>query len=436
VTAERSNGAASMTQLPAPSRVLTPMGLAVCLSLFGDLALYASLVTQLDAVGLSLGALGLMLSIHRLIRIPGNPLAGALFDRWGRQRLFILGMLLATLSTAGYGLARGFWPFLISRLAWGIAWALINVGGMAMVLDVSTPTNRGRLVGVYNTWVLLGLALGPLVGGFLVDLLDFRLAMLACAGITALGLVIAMVALPETAPTTNRNAQNQVQQRLKLRRRLAVVWQQATKTLNANRGMVSASLLYMITQFAGDGVALSTVSLLLQKRFGESVALGNLALGVASAGGILLALRSLLAGVVGPLAGHLSDRRTGRWPVILGSLAVGMLGFGLLSLATSLWAIILGVALGAISAGAALAALAAYIGDATPPGKQGVIMGAYAAAGDIGSTAGPVLAFALVSVVDVRWVYAFCALVFLIGLGLSWHSRGETRRPDDLSPRG
>ena len=87
--------------------------------------------------------------------------------------------------------------------------------------------------------------------------------------------------------------------------------------------------------------------------------------------------------------------------------------------------------MGAVSAGAALAALAAYVGDATPPGKQGVIMGAYAAAGDIGSTAGPVLAFALVSVMDVRWVYAFCALVFLIGLGLSW----QARRPDDLSPR-
>jgi len=423
----RSNKEKTLAKQPlAPWQVLLPLGLAVCLSLFGDLALYASLVTQRDAIGLSLGAVGIMLSVHRLIRIPGNPLAGALFDRRGRRQLFNLGMLLATLSTAGYGLVRGFWPFLISRLVWGVAWALINVGGMAMVLDVSTPANRGRLAGLYNTWVLLGLALGPLVGGLLVDLLDFHLAMFICAAITAVGLAIAIVALPETAPPADRITQGKARQALNLRRRLDATWPQKTKALlNANHSMITAASLYMVTQFAGEGVLLSTISLLLQKRFGESVILGRLALGVASASGVLLALRSLLAGAVGPLAGHWSDRRTGRWPVILSSLAVGILGFGLLAFATSLWSIVLGVTLGAASAGAAMAALTAYTGDVTPPGRQGVAMGTYAAAGDIGSTAGPVMAFALASMVDVRWAYLFCASIFLIGLGLSWRSRGK-----------
>ncbi|MEA3338562.1 MAG: hypothetical protein U9R15_01220 [Chloroflexota bacterium] len=68
----------------------------------------------------------------------------------------------------------------------------------------------------------------------------------------------------------------------------------------------------------------------------------------------LLALRSLLAGAAGPLTGHLSDVYTGRWPVIAGSLVLGMAGFGLLSCAKSPRAILLGVALGAISGGAAL----------------------------------------------------------------------------------
>ena len=179
--------------------MLMPLGLAVCLSLFGDLTLYAVLATQLDVVGLSLSAVGLMLGVNRLIRIPGNPLAGLVLDRWGRRRPFILGMLLGVLSTASYALVRGFWPFLIARLAWGIAWTLINVGGMAIILDLSTTANRGRLSGLYNTWMLIGLALAPVVGGFLVDLFGFRPAMLACAAITAVGLLVALLALPETA---------------------------------------------------------------------------------------------------------------------------------------------------------------------------------------------------------------------------------------------
>ena len=385
-------------QLPAPSRVLLPLGLAVCLSLFGDLTLYAVLVTQLDVVGLSLGSVGIMLGVNRLVRVPGNPLAGLLLDRWGRRPLFVVGMLLGVLSTAGYGLVRGFWPFLVARLGWGIAWTLINVGGMAMVLDVSRPTNRGRLVGLYNTWMLAGLALGPLVGGLLVDMIGFRPGLLICAGITAVGLVVAVAALPETAHGRMANGE----------------WRSAI----GDTRLLTVAGLFLITQLAGEGVVFSTVSLLVQRCCGQTVSLGPLALGVASAGGLLLALRSLLAGGVGPLAGHVSDTPSGRWPVIVGSLVVGMLGFGLLSFATSLWAVVLGVMVSAVSGGAALATLAAQVGDLTPPGKEGVVMGAYATAGDVGSTAGPFLAFALLSVADLRWVYLLCTLAFVAGLGL------------------
>lgn len=417
---EHNKETVSARQQLALSHMLTPLGLAVCLSLFGDLALYASLVTQIEEVGLSLGAVGIMLGINRLIRIPGNPLAGMLIDRLGRRRLFLLGMLLGTLSTAGYGLVRGFWPFLTSRLVWGIAWTLINVSGMAMVLDTSTPANRGRLTGLYNTWMLSGLALGPLVGGFLVDLIGFRPAMLTCAGITSVGLMVVVVALPETTTATQEeNVQRERRLALNRRRHPGEVWHSKAKTwFRTKQDLVTASSLYLITQFAGEGVVLSTVSLLLQKHTGE------IALGVASAGGLLLALRSLLAGAVGPLAGGWSDGRFGRWSVIRGSLVIGILGFGLLSLATSLGLIILGVALGAVSAGAALATLTAYVGDRTTPGKQGTTMGIYATAGDLGSTTGPFLAFALLSVIDLHWVYLFCSLTFLLGLGLSWRSRG------------
>ncbi len=44
-----------------PRRVLLPLGLAVCLSLFGDLTLYAVLPSEREAIGLSLAAVGVML---------------------------------------------------------------------------------------------------------------------------------------------------------------------------------------------------------------------------------------------------------------------------------------------------------------------------------------------------------------------------------------
>ena len=183
-----------------PIVLIVPLGLAVCLSLLGDLTLYTVLGSQHASVGISLAAVGVMLSANRLIRIPGNPLLGMLLDRLGRRPLFLWGMALGAISTASYGLVRGFWPFLLGRLLWGIAWTLINVGGMTMILDVSTPANRGHLTGMYNTWVLVGLGASQLLGGFLVDQIGFDAAMRWCAGLTALGGLIAFLALPETAP--------------------------------------------------------------------------------------------------------------------------------------------------------------------------------------------------------------------------------------------
>ncbi|NOX61591.1 MAG: MFS transporter [Chloroflexi bacterium] len=405
-----------MTISHSPSRVLWPLGIAVTLSLFGDLTLYAVLVTQLSVVGFSLAAAGVMLGVNRLVRIPGNPVGGLLLDRWGRRRLFLLGMALGAISTLAYAFVYGFWPFLAARLLWGAAWVLINVGGMTMALDVSNASNRGRVLGVYNTWVLLGLAAGPLAGGFLVDALGFRTAMMICAGLTAAGFVVAWVALPETSSASERLAGRSWRQRLALKRiaaRFSIL-----PTLRQGSALAIAALLFMIVMFVGEGITLSTISLLLQQQFGHSAALDGWMIGVAALGGLFLGLRSLLAGAAGPLAGHLSDRRGARKPLIGLGLLLGALGFTLLAYAASLLWIAVAIVLLATGGGAAQAVLAALAGDAAPAHRQGMVMGAFATAGDIGSMAGPFVAFALAAWVGLRPVYLLSAGLLLLGLWL------------------
>jgi len=420
---------------------LLPLGLAVFCSLFGDLTLYAVLATQREVVGISLGAVGIMLGINRLVRIPGNPLVGLLQDRRGRKPLFVLGMGIGALSVAGFGLLRGFWPFLIARAGWGIAWTLINVGGMTMVIDVSTPANRGKLNGFYSVWIWLGFAGGPLLGGTLVDVIGFQQAMLVCAGITGFGFLIAAVLLPETrtarladAPATLESQQTKQRLTLTIAPRK---WLETAKRLDPS--LLRATGLTAVVKFVGEGVTLSTLSLLLAERIGESLQVGSLVLGISTVTGILLALRAALAGLSGPIAGHLSDTGSGRqsavgrhaeigrWTVIIGSIAVGIVGCLLLAWARALGLILLGVALGAISVGALISTLAAAVGDLVSAGQQGTAMGIYATAGDVGSTLGPFLAFALLSVVELRWVYMVCAIVLVLALGLARGRRVAAR---------
>jgi MFS family permease len=401
-------------------RLLLPLGTAVALSLAGDSTLYAVLANQTELLGISLAGVGALLGVNRLIRIPGNPLAGVLHDRWGRRRLFLLGLLLGIVSTFGYSLVRGFWPLFAARLLWGTAWALINVGGYTMVLDRSTPADRGRMTGFYQVSYMLGLAISPILGGALTDVLGFRPAVRICAAISGIGLVVALAALPETRPPAGGSQSGGISAvpRWSLPELVGVL-------RRVDRRILLAGYIYLVTFFVSNGVLMSTISLYLGQRWGESISLNGVAIGVSSLAGVLLALRALLGIVAGPAAGILSDRLGDRWPVARGGILLGVSGFLILSLLPSIWAVPGGVVLVSLSAGSLIAVLAALVGDLAANDRPGITMGGLATAGDIGSATGPLLAYALATILDLRQIYLLCAVALASGLLATVGMKGD-----------
>jgi MFS family permease len=141
----------------------------------------------------------------------------------------------------------------------------------------------------------------------------------------------------------------------------------------------------------------------------------------------MLALRALLGVAAGPLAGALSDRLPSRWPVVRGGLLLGVVGFLMLALPASVWTVVLGVALVALSAAGMLTALAAIVGDMARSDRPGTTMGALATAGDIGSATGPLVAYALAATFDLRWVYLLCAVLLALALAATLLEDGEQK---------
>jgi MFS family permease len=135
--------------------------------------------------------------------------------------------------------------------------------------------------------------------------------------------------------------------------------------------------------------------------------------GVSSLAGVMLALRASMGILGGPVAGIVSDRLHNRWPVVRGGILMGMAGFVVLVLPLGIWGIPVGVSLVAYGAGALIAVLAALVGDLTVGSRSGMTYGGLATAGDIGSAAGPLLAYALAATLDLRWVYLCCGLALV-----------------------
>lgn len=379
------------------------IGLAVCLALLGDLALFAVLPIHYQDVGVTLANVGIILSIHRLFRIPLNPFIGLLVDRWGRRRPFLIGLFFAVVSTIGYGLASGLIWILFMRIVWGIAWMLINVSAMSMVVDLSTSSNRGSNSGRFTGWYMAGLALGPILGGFLVDGIGFRFAMILCGFITLAGAIIALFTVHETSQDTREILKNHPgTENPRIIFSFSGIGQKLWRLF----------LLFAIIQFAGEGVALSTLALKLQQTLGNNLQIGTILIGIASAGGVLLGIRSIMSAFASPIFGRIFDGKTNRNAVMLTCVVIGIAGFLMIAYFDSLAAILAGTALVAVSLGGLPGILLALLGNEVKEDQRGLVTGLYSTFGDIGSMLGPLMAYFLLERTGLQFVYLLCAILF------------------------
>ncbi len=102
--------------------------------------------------------------------------AGSLSDRYGRRKLFNLGLIGFTLASMICGAAANMNQLILARIFQGISGALILPSSLA-ILNTSFPAeNRGRVMGIWSAFTPLATAIGPLLGGWLVDNVTWRAA--------------------------------------------------------------------------------------------------------------------------------------------------------------------------------------------------------------------------------------------------------------------
>lgn len=95
-------------------------------------------------------------------------------DIYGRKRVFVIGLIVTAVSAAIAAFSPSFEILLIMRFIMGAGSAAISVSSMSLLTDVFPFSKRGWAIGVYTTFVYLGIALGPAMGGFISDLLGWR----------------------------------------------------------------------------------------------------------------------------------------------------------------------------------------------------------------------------------------------------------------------
>lgn len=127
---------------------------------------------------------------------------GAMGDRYGRRRLFVIGLVAFTVASLACGLAPSAGVLIGARLVQGVGAAALVPGSLALIDAGIREKDRGRAIGIWAGMSGVTSALGPFVGGWLVDAASWRWVFLLNVPLAAAAIAIAARHVAETRDPT------------------------------------------------------------------------------------------------------------------------------------------------------------------------------------------------------------------------------------------
>ncbi|MCW5890707.1 MAG: MFS transporter [bacterium] len=150
-----------------------------------------------QALGATVGEMQWIASGYTVLLASLTLAGGAAGDRFGRRRVFQLGTLGLGIASIGAALAPDAATLVLARAAQGLGAALLVPNSLALLSAAFPRAERGRAIGTWSAVTSMVGALSPLVGGWFVDALSWRLAFVAFLPLVALTLAIGAWRVPD-----------------------------------------------------------------------------------------------------------------------------------------------------------------------------------------------------------------------------------------------
>ena len=317
---------------------------------------------------------GLAMSVFGIGRAVMNLPSARIARLWGRRPLLILGPALVTVGALGCGLAIEYWQLLVFRLLQGLGSAAFTTATLIVMGELSTPSNRGRYMSFYWGSILIGVSLGPTLGGFVGQYLGCRVPFFCSAGLAFLSTVWGYFRIPETKgrKLTDVFTSNNLLSQSNSKKRAAPLYQDLSFILTCT---VSFCILLTLS-----GNQMTLIPILGYQYL-------NLVEGQV---GLILALIFVVEFAFVFLAGGLSDK-LGRKIIIVPGGIMAALGLVLFTQSHSYWFLLLSGAMLGAGRGLSNPTATAYVVDIASVQDYEHTMALYRTVSDVGYVVGPIL---------------------------------------------
>jgi EmrB/QacA subfamily drug resistance transporter len=351
---------------------------------------------------------------------------GKLGDLMGRRRIFIVGIAIFTLSSLACGLAPSAGFLIGARAVQGIGAALMNPASLSIITATFPPRERGQAIGIWAGVSAMALAIGPLVGGLIVENINWNWIFFINVPVGALGIVVSRLVIKESRDTSHEQSVDLPG----LITLSAGLFALTYALIEGNRhGWTSPEIvglfigaaallvafvvleryqrlpmldlsLFRIGSFAGSNLVAMLVSLgMFGVFFFVSLYIQNiLGWSPTQAGAAFLPMTILII-LVAPVAGRLSDRVGSRWLMGGGMtlVSISLLFYQRVGLHSTFWTLLPAMLLGGVGMALTMSPMTAAAMSSVPVDKAGVGSGVLNSFRQLGGSLGVALMGAILA---------------------------------------
>ncbi len=334
-----------------------------CLSAFIVMLGVGIIVPLLPTFAEDLGAsglwIGIIFSAYSFSRLVFLPLAGKFSDTYGRKLVISLGLLFYALVSMLYIFSQTPEQLAIVRLVHGTTSAMIIPVAMAYTAEISPEGLEGQFMGSFSRCLFLGMAFGPLLGGFISEAVGIRYTFLSLSLLGFLTLILVIFAFPSEGTIKKR---------------------EIGLLKSIKNPELRIAFIFRFLNSVGRGSVISFLPLYL-----GIIGISKFFIG------LLISINLFTSAFIQPSSGKLSDRIGPMYPVTISTILGGFILYSLPRVDNFVFLIMLSILLGVTSALSIPAINAIIAAEGKSHGGMGELMGAMSASKSLGRIAGPVV---------------------------------------------